>query len=285
MEILVNESPIEFSLEKEITLEAVIENIEQWALKENMYILDYKVETKGDSHHSNIMSDEIDKLSVSIGNYEDLLSEIIAELAVYVDRVGTHLASKYVSGGALGEKEIEDLNEGFKWIGSTLNRLTNLSGAAALLEALPEDLGLLNSNGEKYPQVLQFLGQLRNNVILWQKKLAIHTMGPEEMKKFIAMFITESLEKINLIDMISGNITAGKDSSAFPELQNLVEWLMNGIAVIEKYSPENPLVTNSITVLTEIDTAITEEDFVTLADIVDFDLRDLVDAISTYVLD
>ena len=103
MDIFVNDEKLEFTLEKEATLQEILNHIQEWAAKRELYLIDYELashDEDGPFHSGNIK-----ELYLKLGDRTDLIRYNLIEMQKYIERVLRFLGDKVKSNETLSEEE------------------------------------------------------------------------------------------------------------------------------------------------------------------------------------
>ncbi len=301
MQINVNEKPIDFEMTEVLPLPRILGHIGDWAKEDDLYILDYNVVTTDGKNHSHsvlnedaasslsaqiqtgeldsIDSDSIESLNVTIGKKEDLLVEHILELESYIEKIGNFLAMAIASGNPVSDRDEEDVADGIFWIRESFSLLLKrypmqTENLNLFFDIQPKDI---NSHKEA---LLDSLIRVRSFVQLWKKNVFLDAMNHEEMIEYRDHFLVQIETAIENLETIIQDLTAGKEASAFNGFESFMEWASFGLAVLDKLEFQPSLLAEIRGVLGEVEEALNRKDFVTLTDILDFDLREKLEELS-----
>lgn len=272
MQIFVNSQALDYELEKSATLSEIIDNVQEWAKKSNMFILDYDVVTEKENNNDLLTSDDIDKINIEIGNSEDVILKNIIDLNEYIDKMGSFLAVN----PKLEELTKENFNivsEGLKYISDALIELRekirseeSLNKAIEVLQKNPVDLEI----GE----VIAALASARNHTMLWKKQYEYIRLSEEELLQKKDEFMEKIPEYISSLDDIAQDLTTGETAKAVTELEKWMVYLSEGLNILTITGYRLDKVESLTKLLSSLTDSLFENDLVTSADIVDFDIRD-----------
>ncbi|MDH4263070.1 MAG: hypothetical protein OEV78_08505 [Spirochaetia bacterium] len=281
MEILVNDKPLDFELEKTLSLTELLENIQNWALKENLFILDYRV--NGETIENEIdtfNSDNIQSLEVNLGSKQTLIWENISELQNYFLKIVTYLIPRLQETSNLSGIDSSQLHEGIQW---TIKSLTSIKKYFAKSESaiheIDEQQLLGASKGENYVQLISIIKAILQNINDCKKQLFYNMLDNINAADLKNMYLSELSSVISKLEEIASDLTIGKDVKALNALENIIEWLSIGILVFEKSGSDVLVIEQIKKTLNDLDDSLKNSDFVSLADIIDFDLRDSLSAL------
>ena len=285
MEILVNQTPLDFELQDTISLPQVINHIEDWAGQNNYYVLDYTYTTTGTATTQNeksIMSSDIAKLEIQVGDQGDLIEQNLIEVSTYIDKVGSFIADLVQNEKELPNDEIANIQEGFSWIQDVLQSVKKQIqiGASEEFNHALDNITSLELNVESMMPALQVLAVLRNHVLIWLKQYNFSKLSQADYEKLKNELQADIPKLHDSIEQIATNLTVGKEAEALIQLEGIVPFLSDVLAAINVEGKNEDICTELISVLNNLTTALDSNDSVTAADLVDYDLRDLLDKIN-----
>ena len=285
MEILVNQTPLDFELQDTISLPQVINHIEDWACQNNYYVLDYTYTTTGTAttqNEKNIMSSDIAKLEIQVGDQGDLIEQNLIEVSTYIDKAGSFIADLVQNEKELPNGEIANIQEGFSWIQDVLQSVKKQIqiGASEEFNHALDNIASLELNAESMMLALQVLAVLRNHVLIWLKQYNFSKLSQADYEKLKNELQADIPKLHDSIEQIATNLTVGKEAEALMQLEGIVPFLSDVLAAINVEGKNEDICTELISVLNNLTTALDSNDSVTAADLVDYDLRDLLDKIN-----
>lgn len=285
MEILVNQTPLDFELQETISLPQVINHIEDWACQNNYYVLDYTYTTTGTAKTQNeksIMSSDIVKLEIQVGDQGDLIEQNLIEVSTYIDKAGSFIADLVQNEKELPNDEIANIQEGFSWIQDVLQSVKKQIqiGASEEFNHALDNITSLELNAESMMPALQVLAVLRNHVLIWLKQYNFSKLSQADYEKLKNELQADIPKLHDSIEQIATNLTVGKEAEALMQLEGIVPFLSDVLAAINVEGKNEDICTELISVLNNLTTALDSNDSVTAADLVDYDLRDLLDKIN-----
>lgn len=277
MQIIVNGSEIDFTLEKENTLSDIIEQLKKWAGTEGYHVLDYRADlsSEGEAVPETPAAD-IDLLEVSIGSTDDLIAVNLADYNDYLDKAGTFIAGKVQEGRDLTPAERTELNEAIAYLTEAVLALSEKLGSNDRLEQAVSGLNADDEPGE----ILQKLSVLRQQGVTWVKAVDLARMNEEDLNSARETFIQETPVIIEKLEEIATLFTQGKEAEGYQRLTEMVEVISRGITVLQQIDSDNEDVNTMIDLLHELTSALDSSDMVTAADIIDYDLRDTLEKIA-----
>ena len=285
MEILVNQTPLDFELQDTISLPQVINHIEDWAGQNNYYVLDYTYTTTGTAttqNETSIMSSDIAKLEIQVGDQGDLIEQNLIEVSTYIDKAGSFIADSVQNEKELPNDEITNIQEGFSWIQDVLQSVKKQMqiGASEEFNHALDNITSLELNVESMMPALQVLAVLRNHVLIWLKQYNFSKLSQADYEKLKNELQADIPKLHDSIEQIATNLTVGKEAEALMKLEGIVPFLSDVLAAINVEGKNEDICTELISVLNNLTTALDSNDSVTAADLVDYDLRELLDKIS-----
>ncbi|GEM_PF-1500668 len=277
MQIFVNSQPLDYDLDKPATLNEIIENVQEWAQKSNMYILDYSVVSR-ENVPAPLTSNEIDKIDIAIGNSDDVIQKNIIALNEYIDKMGAFLASNPFLEKLSGEN-YRIVKEGLDYIKEALSQLrekvqsdVSLGKAIDVLEKEPNDLEI----GE----IIAALASARNHTMLWKKQYEYIRLTEDELEEKKSEFLDKIPEFISQLDTIAQDLTTGETSKAVTELEKWMVHISEGLNILTVTGFHLEKVGSMTRLLNNLTDALFDNDLVTAADIVDFDIREDLEQIA-----
>ena len=290
MKITVNEEPISFELDKDITISEILEHIQNWAGEQELFILNYQVlplKKIEDTVEENLLSSQINSLNVEVGTQNDLYRENLVELDSYLERMGYFIASWLQQKQSLEEKDIAIVKEGLGWVIESTQMLGQQTSfiPEEKLEKILEALEKFKANeidiskSETILDFLDYLGMLKNYVSISSKASKYHPASKEELENLIKEFKEESVKVLKSLEIIASDLTAGKEGKAIQEIEKLIDFIADALSLlyqVDKHKKEKEKLVKS---LSELTSALTKGDLVTSADIIDYDIRESLEKI------
>ena len=281
MEILINEKPIDFELDKKLSLPELLDNIQEWASRENLFILDYKVNgsvIEDDGNHYN--SDNIQFLEINIGTKQMLIWESINELQNYLSRTSSYLLPRLQESVKVMEIDKSMVSKGINWVKNSIASLRNhFSLPGYSLHEIDEEQLSISLEKENYVELLTTIKAILVKLDLCKKQLFYNMLTSMEASDLKVIYIPELISVIARLDEIASDLTVGKDLKALNGLENIIEWLSIGLLVFEKSGTDIQVIESVKKTLNDLEQSLKNSDFVSLADIVDFDLRESLSAL------
>lgn len=276
MRIYIGEEPLQFELTETLAFPQILAKLTDWAESQRMFIIDYRVAAKPEfAEKEDLNSDEIDVINLQIGDQTDLLESNLRELIDYTDRVGMHLAKVIQEGKNLDGKEATDLKAGGVFVAELLGTLTNYLKPENA-ESLTNALNALNTNPDLIEKV-NGLASIQNQLKLWLRQTEFSRVTPAEAADKVAEFRNRIAEFSGELEQIAARFTQGKEQEALQKLETVSQTLVDAAILMRiANDAKKDMAEKLVTLLGDLTKAVDSRDLVTAADIVDFDLRDLL---------
>ncbi|MBL8035208.1 MAG: hypothetical protein JNJ69_16010 [Leptospiraceae bacterium] len=276
MRIYIGDEALQFELTETLPFNQILQKLSAWAESQNLYIIDYRVAAKPEfAGKEDLNSDEIDVINLQIGDQAQLIESNLRELIDYTDRAGLHVARTIQEDKHLTEQEERDLKNGGAFIAEsieTLSKHLEPENAEALAKALNE----LNTNPDLIEKI-NALAQVQNQLKLWLRQLEFSRISKEEAAERINNFRAQTAELSDKLERIAAFFTQGKEQDALQLLDSVSQTLVDAVILLRiAEDPKKVGGERLIELLGKITAAVDSRDLVTAADIVDFDLRDLL---------
>lgn len=276
MRIYIGDEALQFELTETLPFNQILQKLSAWAESQNLYIIDYRVAAKPEfAGKEDLNSDEIDVINLQIGDQAQLIESNLRELIDYTDRAGLHVARTIQEDKHLTEQEERDLKNGGAFIAEsieTLSKHLEPENAGALAKALNE----LNTNPDLIEKI-NALAQVQNQLKLWLRQLEFSRISKEEAAERINNFRAQTAELSDKLERIAAFFTQGKEQDALQLLDSVSQTLVDAVILLRiAEDPKKVGGERLIELLGKITAAVDSRDLVTAADIVDFDLRDLL---------
>lgn len=276
MQILIGEEPLNFELTETLPFNEILQKLQAWAESQKRFIIDYRVAAKPEfAEKDDLNSDEIDVIHLQIGDQTDLLESNLRELIDYADRVGMHLAKVIQEGKSLDTKETNDLKAGGVFVAELLGTLTNYLKPENA-EALTNALNALNTNPDLIEKI-NGLAIIQNQLKLWLRQTEFSRVTPAEAAERVSEFRARAAEIGAELEQIAARFTQGKEQEALQRLETVSQTLVDAAILLRiANDAKKDMAEKLVALLGDLTKAVDSRDLVTAADIVDFDLRDLL---------
>jgi len=276
MRIYIGDEPLQFELVETLPFSGIMQKLQAWAEGQNLYIIDYRVAAKpGFEDKEELTSDEIDIINLQLGDQRELIESNLRELIDYTDRAGFHLAGVIQSGKRLTAQEERDLANGGVFLAESLQTLQTYlkpDNPESLARALKE----LNGNPDLVEKI-NSLALVQNQLKIWLRQTEFSRVSQEEAAERVARF-REQIPAIEVeLEKIAARFTQGREQEALQMLETVSQTLVDAV-VLMRLADDKGQHTGErlVELLGQLTAAIDSRDLVTAADIVDFDLRDLL---------
>jgi|JI8StandDraft_1071087.scaffolds.fasta_scaffold34787_2 hypothetical protein len=282
MRILISQSEdgsgeeLAYELGESLPFAQILDKLQAWAESQGLFIIDYRVAAKPEfAEKAELTSDEIEVINLQLGDQLQLVESNLRELIDYTDRAGLHLARAIQEGKPLSESEERDLKNGGAFIAESFDALSRY-----LVAENPESIGgalnALNTNPDLVEKI-NSLALLQNQLKLWLRYAEFSRVSPAEAADKIALF----REKLPLLqqdlDQIAARFTQGKEQDALIMLETVSSTLIDAVVLMRKANQtKSDAGDKLVSIMGQLTAAVDARDLVTAADIVDFDLRDLL---------
>jgi len=276
MRIYIGEEPLQFELTETLAFPQILDKLTSWAESQKMFIIDYRVAAKPEfAEKEDLNSDEIDVINLQIGDQTDLLESNLRELIDYADRVGMHLAKVIQEGKSLDSKETNDLKAGGVFVAELLGTLTNYLKPENA-ESLTDALNALNTNPDLIEKI-NGLAIIQNQLKLWLRQTEFSRVTLTEAAERVSEFRARTGEIGGELEQIAARFTQGKEQEALQRLETVSQTLVDAAILMRiANDAKKDMAEKLVSLLSDLTKAVDSRDLVTAADIVDFDLRDLI---------
>lgn len=276
MRIYIGEEPLQFELTETLAFPQILDKLTSWAESQKMFIIDYRVAAKPEfAEKEDLNSDEIDVINLQIGDQTDLLESNLRELIDYADRVGMHLAKVIQEGKSLDSKETNDLKAGGVFVAELLGTLTNYLKPENA-ESLTDALNALNTNPDLIEKI-NGLAIIQNQLKLWLRQTEFSRVTLTEAAERVSEFRARTGEIGGELEQIAARFTQGKEQEALQRLETVSQTLVDAAILMRiANDAKKDMAEKLVSLLNDLTKAVDSRDLVTAADIVDFDLRDLI---------
>lgn len=274
MDIYINNEKLEFTLEKETSLQDILKHIQDWAGQRELYLIDYNLDSideNGPFHSGNIH-----RLDISLGDRTDLLKHNLIEMQRYVDRILKFLAEKLQKQAELSAEESAQLLEGKEWLSESLVASYGLlSGSSQLDEKVIHDLESSSSLQEH----IICLSRVADLLSLWYRQFSYNILSEEEQQAFTKKFLAELPAVAKSLEEIASDFTVGKEVKGFQTLDSTLAFFSDGLLYLSNDPVWGEVIERLTDILRELVQALSDQDMVNAADIIDYDLREILDEI------
>lgn len=279
MRIYIGDEPLQFELTETLPFSGIMQKLQVWAESQNLYIVDYRVAAKpGFESKDDLTSDEIETINLQLGDQRDLIESNLRELIDYTDRAGFHLAGVIQSGKTLTAQEEQDLATGGVFLAESLQTLQTYlkpDNPESLARALKE----LNSNPDLVEKI-NALALIQNQLKIWLRQTEFSRVSREEAVERVARFREQLPDIQDELEKIAARFTQGREQEALQMLETVSQTLVDAVVLMRIADDKSQGAGEKLVdLLGQLTAAVDSRDLVTAADIVDFDLRDLLRSI------
>ncbi|MDH4199820.1 MAG: hypothetical protein OEV66_05490 [Spirochaetia bacterium] len=283
MDILVNDKSLDFQLNETLTLPELLDNIQNWASKDNMFILDYSVNGQKNINEINdYNSGNIERLDVSVGSRETLVWENIIELQAYTHKIVSYIITRIQGGASLTPQDQQEIKTGISWMSNSCDSLLAFfNNESDVTDFTISGLNEILESG-MYDVFMARFSILENQINIWKKQLFYNLIDSSDANELLVKYKDELKIILPMLEASAANLTIGKDKEALNTLEGVLEWLSLGFIVFEKAGIDKSVLENIEKILQEFDDSLKKRDFVTMADIIDFDLKEALFQLMNY---
>jgi len=267
---------LNYELEKSLPFGQILDKLQAWAESQGLFIIDYRVAAKPEfANKAELSSDEIDVINLQLGDQLQLVESNLRELVDYTDRAGLHLARAIQEGKTLSENETRDLKNGGAFISESFDALSRYL-VAENPDNIAKALNDLNTNPDLVEKI-NALALLQNQLRLWLRYAEFSRVSPAEAAEKVAVFRGKIPSLQQDAEQIAARLTQGKEQDALVLLETISSTLIDAVVLMRKANDSKMHTGEKLVALMgQLTAAIDARDLVTAADIVDFDLRDLL---------
>ncbi len=280
MKILINSENVDFSLEENLSLSAIVDEVADWAQSQNLYILDYRFSLQEGRHTERPCRDDLAQVEFLIGDHRELILTHLNELQEFIDRAGMFLAEKARNEQDLSAQEEQQYREAVEFLRESITTLEKQTGGIS--EEFEAALISLESSAGIFEK-LQALALIRNKVSLWVRQLRLDSLTEEDKNNLRRDFAQKITPLADQLEKIAGDFTAGKEAAALNALEPVVELLSDGLAVLLSAEKVPEAAEKLVALLSELTAALDAADLVTAADLIDFDLRECLAELASQI--
>ncbi|MGQ9844022.1 MAG: hypothetical protein ACUVRK_10710 [Spirochaetota bacterium] len=319
MQLLINDHPVDFSIEKESTVKDVMISVHNWASQRSLIfsgaIVDGVLYQPGTAPETPIQ--DIKNINCYVQSVGDVVIDSIKEGIAYCSRAGEFLKGKE-SLAQLTDNEFVQLNYGIEWIVSVMQSVLHMLGlergdvrfkdmtvqqyidSIKSLQHLIEhnradsDINQINElfhDATTLFRVLLCSDALRHLVMqsVDSPDVLFHTLL--DLKAMVS-------QQVNNLEMIAGMYQKGKDNEALEIIHALVDFLYLYMRTCYQVSPVFGINLSDIEfnnqsleelniklqdMLSEIVTIMENNDIVSLSDILEYELQPLIKEVDNYL--
>jgi len=276
MRIYIDDEPLDFELQETLAFSDIMAKLTAWAESQKLYIIDYRIAAKPEfAAKEDLTSDEIDVINLQLGDQTDLVESNLRELIEYTDRVGMHVAKVIQAGNTLNTQEAADLKTGGVFIAESIETLSKYLAAENAAQ-LTNAIAVFNTQNDLIEKI-NALAIIQNQLKLWLRHTEFSRVTKEEAAERLVEFRARQDNLQQELEKIAAKLTQGKEQEALQILESVSQIIVDAV-VLMRIAEDAKIATGQkfVELLGQLTAAIDARDLVTAADIVDFDLRDLL---------
>ncbi len=323
MEVLINNHPIEFQLGDEDKVSNIIASISKWAsdrgLIFNEVFIDkklYRVEEVDDFELA-----DVDIINCVIESRANIIFSTIDEGTLYCSKV-LDFIDRSSKEGTIDRHEVSNLSEGIDWMIDVLDKIINLIGIdreqlkyrdKSIIE-FESELKELGARIVTIKEDNSLIKRLEESAVLFTglKEIYRNLLLSEEMKSLILKSIDSPDELMTLLYEVKETLPAaakkieetavsfqsGKDSEGVEKLNEFIEFMLRYTRICYQIAPVfgidlSNLIIDDISLesvnndvmafLNEIIEAMENDDIISLADILEYEIMPAINDLGEYV--
>ena len=215
----------------------------------------------------------------------DLLRLHLNDLSDYIDKVIVFLIKN--DNKIDGNDQIQTLKESFQWINESATAIEkNLSkkierNSQKALQMLREcSVQKLNLSNRTFRiELLKNLTILKNYFLHLSKLYTFSGLQKNDLKCLLDEFKEETKKVLDDLEEIATHLTVGNENQAILSIESLVTFLSDGLNILylnECYAEEREKI---MTILNELTNSLYAGNIVNSADLIDYDLREVLEVI------
>lgn len=273
MKLLLNGKEVSFQMEKPLSLNELIEEVQENIAGDNLYVIDYVLEAKT-GKEAPLSSDDIESIDFEIGSQDELMLSAVEELDAYLDRAGLYLADHIQSDKGFSPQEEEEFRDGVNYISGVIESLQNDRDRRT--EQLDQAMIVLAKSADLRERI-GALAVIKNQVAVWKNLMAVANLDDEQQDKARSSFLDRVDSLNDELEKMATWLTQGKEVETYDGLAHFIDEITHGVALFSMMEEKQEVVRRLINFLEELTSALDSRDLVTAADILDFDLRDTLE--------
>lgn len=202
MQVLMNNQPVDFSLEDETTLLEVAGAVEEWAGERGLVFINMIID--GENYPLDNLPDkkieDIEAVNCIIQSRSDIVFSSVDEALLYCDRVLSHIDAALSSKeGEIDQENARNLVDGIEWLGSVISYTVHL------LQVEPGSMKFKDETLEEFLERLAGLGATLGKDMSWptiqpiiEQQQSVFT----EVKELLRLLVTSDEMKQLIADSI-----------------------------------------------------------------------------------
>ncbi len=323
MKVQINGHPVDFELDEEITVAAVVDSITKWAGQRDLVLSGYSVDGKEympDDSPVEII-ENVDTLNCQLRSRADVVISALQEAGRYCDRI-SQFAGRIAEGAGSGLETARDLASGIDWVSDVMRSTLNLLGIDPEmfrvkdvpvsryldeLRGLRDSLAGVSSEDDFRTKLSRDIGLfseirdfLRHILISGEmRSLILRSIDSPDVLMESMASISNSLEgELENIEQIAAALQAGKDAEAVEKLNGFIEFIFNFTRSSSQFVPVFGIQLSDIEIdgvtledknrtiqdmLNSVIEAMENSDMISLADILEYEIREALSDLSAYI--
>lgn len=298
MQVYVNSIPIDFALESSSSekFSSILGSIEDWLIQDNLYCLDVQVSLheantfQNTINYEQTFSKDIEKIEIEAGSLEVLLFQTIEILLPYLNNLIDIVIQEDFCRDSKFQESINWVCETVLFLGPYFNsnknngleilENTTLSKLSALENALEHIKTYSVNKVEEKESFIYALGTIHNRVHFWFETLRFSKISYDEAKEVWDSFLLIIPDFVKQLENIAQLFTVGNEFQAFQKLVIVWTYINQSLILLSRFHPEEKQIGDVIKVLSQMTELLVKRDFLTAADIIDFDLKGFFENLS-----
>lgn len=322
MEVRINNYPVEILLENEKTARDVVNSIAEWINQKNLIFSAVDIDGKEYSIEDAPLTpvEEIKVLNCIVQSRADVVYDTVNEAIVYCDRVVDFLFN--LEDNAMDDDELEDIVSGIEWLQEVFSSISNLLKMKPE-EVKFRDKNVafyLSKLDELKHRIITFLSEMEEtgeidieeDLFTDLKEILAMFLVSEEMKRLVIESIDspdvlinslkEILQKLpeqkKILEQAAVAYQTGNDNQGMEELFRFIDFMFFYTRTCYQAAPVfdinlSEIVVNGITLeernrelqtmLNETMDIIESNDMISLADILEYEIMELVGNLDEYI--
>jgi len=277
MRILVNDEPLNFEIQERLSVAEAIDKVRTWAEGQGHFVIDYRIAALPEFADSEaLMTDQVELIDITLGDQRDLVETNLRDLIDYSDRMGYFLAKAISEGRTLDDKEQASLIEACAFMDESI--------MALLSHLAPENKQDLSQavkdlkNQADLVLKINALAIIKNQIQLWLRSVEFSRIDSSEAENKLTEFRSQIGQLKSDLEKIASQMTRGKEQAALQALESAMQKITDAMILMRIAEDTKKDEGKSILIILRTLTQhLDEKDWVSAADVVDFDLRDALD--------
>ena len=263
MEIQINNHPIEFQLQQEMTIADVINSINGWSSERDLIFSEVHID--GEPYTvDDIPLHDLEKIACInciIQSKSDIVFSSIDEGARYCARAGAFIDSLLEDTEKVEQGQLEHLSQGLEWMNDVFKSIVKLTGLDAnafgyknrtvadyilFLEKMKNEVRDMDAIEEyknyfqKHGNIFPILKEIFRLILMSpeMKKLILHSIDSPDVVLETLTVIRQSMPKeLQNIEDIAVSFQTGKDKEGIEKLNQFIDFVFNYIRTCYQVMP------------------------------------------------